>query len=349
MKIQSHIIIKFTVLVTVIITMLVLPAIVISQPVVKIGEYAGCTNAEILIPIEVEEFEDISAITLFIGVDFANVEYIGVENINDVFSTGEFVGGANIGSQFISLNWASVTAADLEVGIMCNIRVKFKNESVNFNFLDNCEIARSNLTVVENVDYFDGTLVEFSSFTPDPLFQSANEGSLATIELHNLPYGVSCQWQGEIDGNWVNVISQPPFSGVQSSKLSIQSVTSDMNENFFRCMLSNDICSDGSQVSELAVISSSVVELNGQSKNAPMYIYPNPVGDYLNCVFNINMNSAELRLVDVNGVIKNYYKLEDVDSKNVLSLQLEKEKTGIYFLQLFNNGVIISEMKVLKQ
>ena len=349
MKLQLHITTKVFILTGLMMALLVLPASVIGQPVVKIGNYAGCTNTEILIPVEIEDFEDVGAITIYIGVDTDNIDYVGIENINDVFSSGDFVGGINLEGQFISFNWFSGTPAYLESGIMCEIRVLFKKETVEFNFLDNCEIARSNLTVIDDVEYIDGTLVELSSLTPDPVTQTAAEGSNATIELPGLPDGISCQWQESEDGNWVNIIDAPPYSGVQTSKLSIQSVSAEMNEDLYRCLLSNGDCSDGSTVSELFIIPAGVGELNGENKIAPMHVYPNPFDEHLTCVFNINVSSAELRIIDTNGVIKNYYKLGDVIAGKVLSLQIDNTKTGIYILQLFNNGKIINEMKVLRK
>ncbi len=349
MKLQLHIKTKVMILTGLIMALLVLPASVIGQPVVKIGDYAGCSNTEILIPVEIEDFEDVGAITLYIGVVTDNIEYVGIENINDVFSAGNFVGGINLEGQFISFNWFHSTPVYLESGIMCSIRILFKNESTEFNFLDNCEIARSNLTVIENVEYIDGSLVELSLLTPDPVSQSATEGSPATIEVPGLPDGISCQWQENADGNWVNIMDTPPYSGVQTSKLSIQSVSIEMNEGLYRCMLSNDDCSNGSVESELFVIPTGVEELNGENEIAPMHVYPNPFDEHLTCVFNVNVSSAELRIIDTNGVIKNYFKLGDVTAGKVLSLQIDNTKTGIYILQLFNNGKIINEMKVLRK
>ena len=349
MKLQLHIKTKVFILTGLMMALLVLPAGVISQPVVKIGNYAGCINKEILIPVEIRDFEDVGAITIYIGVDTDNIDYVGIENINDVFSSGDFVGGINHEGQFISFNWFSATPAYLESGIMCDIRILFKNEPVEFNFLDNCEIARSDLSVIDDVEYIDGSLVELSSLTPDPVTQTITEGSLATIELPGLSDGISCQWQENESGNWINIIDAPPYSGVQTSKLSIQSVSAEMNEGLYRCLLSNNDCSGGSVESELFVILSDVGELNGHNKIAPMHVYPNPFDEHLSCIFNINVPSAELRLIDTNGVIKNYFKLGDVIAGKVLSLQIDNTKTGIYILQLFNNGKVINEMKVLRK
>ncbi len=50
----------------------VLPQNVFSQPKLKIGHYKGCSNTEMLIPIEIIDFEDINSLTLHIDVNAAN-------------------------------------------------------------------------------------------------------------------------------------------------------------------------------------------------------------------------------------------------------------------------------------
>ena len=328
----------------------VLPLNAFSQPVVKIDHYTGCGNTEILIPLEVEHFEDVAALTLFIGVDTANVEYVDVQDINDVFSTGDFTAGINLESEIITLTWISLIAANLESGLMCNIRVLLKKDAVTFDFQENCEIARSDLTIIDDVEYQDGTLVALSSFiTPDPVSQTVEEGSQATIELVGPTDGIVFQWQEKEDENWFNIEDAPPYSGVQSPQLSMSAVLADMNGKVFRCLLSNSICSEGSKESELFVIPTGVEELNGRRKIAPMQVYPNPVDEYLNCVFNTNVTSAELRLVNAEGVIVSHQQLGDIVSGKVLSLRLTDVKPGIYVLQLFKNGQVIADMKVLRK
>lgn len=325
----------------------VFPLRAFNQPVIEIGEYAGCYNTEVIIPIKLEHFEDVAAITLYIGINTANVEYVGIENVNEVFSTGDFVGGVNTENQIIVLSWASFTAANLESGVMCDLRVLFKNDEVAFNFLDNCEIVRSDLSIVENVIFNDGSLVALTSFTPNPVSQNILEGESATILLSGMSEGISAQWQRKDNEEWVNIENTPPFSGVQTSQLSIQPVSAELNGNLFRCELSNGLCSEISDVSELLVSPNGVEDREGQNRR--LEIYPNPAREQLNCIINLDVSFAELRLVQVDGtVLKNKY-LGDVVSGKVLSLPLKSVKTGFYILQLFSKGQIIASKKVLRK
>ena len=325
----------------------VLPQNVFSQPKLKIGHYKGCSNTEMLIPIVVVDFEEISALTLFIDVDSDNVEYVGLENINDAFSNGDFIGGDNVEGQ-ITLNWFSMTAANVDSGLMCNMRVLLKQDTVNFNFLNNCEIVQYPLTVIEDVEYFNGSIFAMNNFAIDPFSQTILEGSPATIKMLELTEDISCQWQ-EISGEtWINLENTPPYTGVLTSQLSIESVTVEMNSSLFRVLLSNDVCSDGSNESELLVTPSSVNELNRQSNDKPFSVYPNPVDDNLKCLFASNIQNADLRLLNTRGQIVLRHHLGNIVSGEVVSLNTAKLSSGDYVLQLSKDNKMINAIKVIK-
>ncbi len=323
----------------------VLPSNVSGQPVLKIDHFTAC-HTELLIPVNIEYFEDVAAFTLYIGVDTGKVEFIDVQDINEVFATGDFIGGINLETQTIIMNWASFTPANLDSGLMCNIRISFKGDTANFNFQDNCEIVRSDLIIIENVEYVDGAVVALSSsFVPDPVSQTVLEGNPATIELLGITEGISSQWQRMENENWIDLSDTSPYSGVQTGQLTMQSVSTDLSGSLFRCLLTNGICNEGSEESELLVTPDGVAELD---ERMPMQIYPNPVDKNLNCVFNTNFSSAELRLVSAEGITLIFQQLGNIVSGKTIALRLNNVKKGMYVLQLFNNGKKIADSKVLK-
>ncbi len=340
---------KNFILIGLMLTWVVLPLNVFSQTVLKMNHYTACRDTT-LIPIEIEHFEDIAAFSLFIKVDAENVEYVDVQDINEVFTTGDFVGGINLQTQTIVLNWFSLTAANLDTGMMCNIRVLFKNDTANFDFQDNCEIVHSDLSIVEDVEYFNGALIAFSSsLVPDPVSQTLLEGNPATIELLGIIEGISSQWQKKENEIWTDLGDILPYFGAQTAQLSIQPVSLDLNGSLFRCLLSNNICSEASDESELLVLVDAVEELDDRSRMTPINIYPNPVDDYLNCIFNTEVLSAELRLIDMEGVMLIHKQLGNIVSGKTISLALDGLRSGTYILQLFDYGQLIASKRVLRK
>lgn len=346
MQKQLHIITKVFILTGLIMIWMVLPSETYAQAEVKIGSYTGCSNTDVLIPVEVEHFEDIAAITLYIQVDTANFEYVGIENANEAFSSGDFVAGVNTQSQLV-ITWISLPpGANLESGILCDIRILLKKETVNFNFQENSEIVQSDLTIIENVKYSDGLLITLNSYNIDPISQTVLEESPASIEVLELPESINCQWQKMEDENWIDLEELSPYSGVNTSKLSIESVSLEMHDKFFRCLLSNDFCSDGSVESELFVTPNGVSEVIGQTNTVS--VYPNPVLTQLNCHFNASVLNAELKLVNSKGVSVMSKQLSDVFAGDKISLNISDIKAGLYILQLFSNGKKIADLKIIK-
>jgi len=230
----------------------------------------------------------------------------------------------------------------IESGLICNIRILLKNNFTDFSFLDMCELS-SGLSIIENVDYIDGSITAMNSIDPTPNYQSVIEGSQTIIDIVDVTDDISCQWQMNTDSQWVDIVDESPFSGVSTFNLMIASVSADMNNALFRGMLSNSICSEGTKVSELVV---SVSDLDERIMVNPIRVYPNPANGYLNCVFNENIQNAELKLININGKILIDQELKDIVSGQLFSMNIEGIEPGVYILNLLNNGILLSNIKV---
>jgi hypothetical protein len=226
---------------------------------------------------------------------------------------------------------------------MCNIRVLLKNNSVNLTFKDNCEIVNSNLSIIENVDYIDGYIATMSSVELNPVFQSITENASANIDIIGPTSNILCQWQKYSNDQWIDLMEEPPYSGVNTFILSIESVSADMNSTMYRGVLSNNICSEATMESELIVIGSSLDE---QNMDAIMHVYPNPAHGYLNCIFNENIQGVELRLVSMSGKLLFKQKVENIISGKKISINIENIESGKYILNLYNNSGLISSSKL---
>lgn len=348
MQFQKNIFIKGFVTNGLLLIVMLLSINAIGQPSVKIGDMKGCNNTEILIPFSIENFEDVAALTLFIKVDTSNIDYVGIENVNDIFSEGDLIGGINYDSQLISLNWFSITAANIDSGLMCNMRVLLKNGNATFDFQENCEFVRSNLSIIENVEYANGTISNLSTFAIQPNSQTLIEGGLANIEMLDIPNGVSCAWQIMEGGDWLDLNDEVPFSGVSSFQLSIDPITLDLNESSFRCLLSIDVCSTASNESLLQVIPNGITEMNGFEQNV-FTAYPNPTTNSLTCHFNMDVSLAEIKMISTKGKLVLYEQIGNVTKGQENMLNTTDLKPGNYILQLCENGKIITSLKIIKQ
>jgi len=329
-------------------TVLVFNTVAVSQPSVRMQQVVGCSNTEILIPIEIVNMQNIAALTLFIKVDTSIVEYVGVEDVNEAFSAGDFVGGENQQAQLLTVNWFSLSPATIDSGLICNIRVVLKGNSCDLLFEDDCEFVNPDLTTVDGVEYIDGSILALGSYVPDPLSQTVLEGSDINISLTANVDGLTLKWQSLANQNWVNLEEGSIFSGVQTSNLSIHSVTKEMNENLFRCLLSNDFCAEGSKVSELYVTPNSVSNNPGQNAVNPMEVFPNPVERTLNCKINSDINHGKVVLTSSEGKIIKVMQLSKIHAGDTRSLEMTNIKAGTYFVSLFNQQKMVSSIKVIR-
>ena len=343
----KKIIINFYNLVLTMAVLVLLPVAVLSQPVVKIGNIAGCENTQILIPVEITNMENIAALTLYIKVDTNVVDYVGIEDVNEAFSTGEFVGGENKSNQEIILNWMSTTAANLESGVMCNIRVLMKNGSSDFIFLDKSEFAYPDLSIVSGVEYVNGSLHALSSINLEPATQSLIEGNNATIRLTGAVEGVNMQWQMKTDDNWIDLMDDATYSGVNSAVLALNSVSKEMNESLYRCILLVGNCLEETAESELLVGPNNINSQKSQVKQ-PVMVYPNPAGKILNCRINKDVSKGEIRLVNLNGMVINRQQLCKITIGEEMTMDVANIVSGVYFLQLYDDSKLISSVRVLR-
>jgi len=327
--------------------MVMFVAVVNGQPVVKIGDTTGCSTTEMLIPVNVENMTNIAALTLYISTDTNVVKYIGVEDINGEFATGDFIGGEDGGNQLVILNWFSLTPATIENGLMCNVRFLVKGGgSVDFEFQDNCEFINPDLSVVEGVQYVGGSLIALNSLWPEPVSQTITEGNSATIKLSGTIEGVEYQWQTMDGDDWINLEENEVYSGVLTPELSIEKVTADMNESLYRCLISNGVCSDGTSESELLVTPNGLHE--SLKDDSGLLIWPVPANDKLYCRVNADVLSGRMVLINPAGQIIDQYNLNDITSGDTFEFHLREGSSGLYQVYLYKGNHVLFLKKFLR-
>jgi len=344
MKLLQHILLKWLVFAGLVIGGVV-PSSLHSQVVVAIGDNIGCYHNEVLIPISFEKFEDVAAITLYIQIDTSNISYQGIENINSAFSTGDLIGSFSPQNQVITLTWVSLSPVSLSNGQICELRLQLKADEANLDLLDGSELANSSLSVITDVTYLDGLVVNLQNFDElEPMSQTLQPGSQATIEVLDVPNMVSCQWQVLEGDDWVNIQDEVSYQGIYSPVLIIPLVTEKMNGDLYRCLLSVGNCQVASLSSELVVTPSGLEE---NVINPVLILSPNPANDQFNCIINVAIPDMEIRLNDLFGKTRLKYLTREFLPNQHLQFGLEDLEGGIYIIQLISRGKLITSTKLI--
>lgn len=324
--------------------------VVKAQTEMRLDDTFCCSNSESLLPVTILNFDNIATFTIYIGVENTNnIESVSFENLNSELSSGNFVGNYDIENKVITFNWASLTAMTVDSSKLCDIRLTFKGESEELVFLENCEIADASLNIIDDVLYVDGSITAFNSLTPEPVTQSVYENNNAIINIASLNNQVSCKWQLKTDDQWSDLSDNNLYSGVNTVNLSITGVQTSMDGNIYRGLLSNGICEEGTNTSELLVVTSNTQD--NQSINVEDYlnIYPNPVTDLLNCEFNIDLKDVRLVMFNSTGNAVCEYNLGRVLSGQNKVIDIDFLSSGAYFLKLFSANQLLSDFKVIIQ
>ena len=314
------------------------------QPVLKIGQYCGCKDHEVLIPVDVKNLEDIAAFTLYVKVDTNVVEYVGVENINEAFLTGSLIG--NLAEGRIILSWFSTASATIDSGVMCNIRLLLKDNETMFEFDNESEFVRSDLSVVENIQYENGWLSSIAGIRPSPAEISGLEGVTVTFEVNDFEGTNSYQWQ-QLSGDnvWFNLNDDNTFAGVHSNQLNII-IDYTLNNTEYRCEISHDSCVSFTHESLLSVIPSGIS--NHSTEKVHFSVFPNPssVG-YVTIKTEKEISVDRVEFRDLTGKTIMRSQLNNSNGSNVINL--DNIKNGYYFVQLFYSGLMVGSTGFVKE
>jgi hypothetical protein len=317
-----------------------------SQPGVVLGNHAGCGGNEVLVPLQVTQLSDIGSFSIFIEVDTSAVDFVAVENQFQGLLTGSLVSSINYGEQsVIVINWFSMVPVNLPFGKLFDIRLKVKSNACLLNFASNCELTKSDLSVVTDVTYSSGNLSAIGSVIPSPQVIVAAENSAVGFSIP-LFDNVSYKWQENIGNGWIDLVQGTTYSGVQEHALIISSVPSSPVDRNYRCQINFQECSDFSQEASLHVSLNGIGTNHGEL-NSLLRVYPNPAVDWVT-VYTGNLPNADtdFTLTTIEG--QDVMRLKGVNPDTDYKLFLGHLAPGVYLGRLMSGSEVISTLKIVK-
>ena len=139
-------------------------------------------------------------------------------------------------------------------------------------------------------------------------------------------------WQIDIGFGFQNISNAGQFTGVNTSQLNIFSVTNTNNNQLFRCLVTENGCTDTSVTAKLNVSSLSISEINRFVK-----VYPNPT----NAAINIDtpFKSGEARVFSLEG----RKVLSKIITENRTVLDLSSFPDGIYIMYIVQERHVLTK------
>jgi hypothetical protein len=301
----------------------------VAQTTVEIKDVVGCYEQSVLVPVVAENLMDVAAITLYIKMDSVDVKFNEIRDINDAFSGGNFV--SNQTDSVLSVTWFSTVAANIENGLMFNIDVTLKSDDIlKLDILEESELVDSQLNIITDVEFGEGNIYNISLLQPLPANIEVVSGNTVNfaLDLSEAEYE-NVQWQGFIDGQWLELQNDNTFSGVNTTELSI--VTSeDLTGSQYRCYFSSDSYGCFTKESSLEVINPSGVE---QSSGSSLSFFPNPTADYVNISITESIGkNGIINVFNVSGDLKMSKAYKSINGK--IRIDVSGLSNGLYFIQL---------------
>ena len=326
---------------------LLLPFAASSQLSVNFTTKVTCHSTDILVPITTTGFNDVGALTLLINYDTNDVRLIGLENPNALFAGGMVLCKLiSYPAPGISISWYRNTPINLGSGKLFDLHFTLLDSSAYFAFDSTCEIAHSDLSVIDSIQYNNGFITYLEKLDEQPQSVKVAEQTDAqfTVNQHN---DLAYRWQVLTSGIWVDLINSLPYSDVLTNKMRIHSVPYSLNNSRYRCALTLDDCTYYSGDAYLQVSGLSVPEKKNQGVEF-FTVFPNPAHGILHVTSNKSLNQLTFQLSDLEGRILFTSFQYDIKMGETTDLDLHAFAPGIYILQVLDQRQKLIEMQKIE-
>ncbi|MBM3410299.1 MAG: hypothetical protein FJY18_01530, partial [Bacteroidetes bacterium] len=218
-------------------------------PTVVLGQVSSCPGSVVTVPINVQNFLNIGAVSLDMFYDSTALTFTG---FNSSALTGNLIvnNPGPAGSPFgrVLISWFNLTASNLGNGLMMNLTFNVnKSSAITWNLADagQCELGDGNGDVISNAIFTNGSVTALGAqITTQPAPSlSLNVGAAGGFSVQAIG-ATSYQWQVSIGGGtWFNLVDGSVYSGVTTSSLGFVA-SSALNGNQYRVIVSGAACAD---------------------------------------------------------------------------------------------------------
>jgi hypothetical protein len=264
-----------------------------------LGNYTSCAGENVLVPMDVTDFNDVGAMTIYISYDTNSAEFISLININPAIPGFVSYNGSN---GLISIAYSYTVPFYITGEKLFDLSFTFLGDSTLLSFLPGTEIANTILEVIP-LDTFNGSIFNSIQIVnqPDSVQSYPNNDVIFRVtSLGNPEY----QWQVNTGSGWNNLQNSSIYTGVNNDTLFINNVPLSFNGYLYRCELTADACVVISDTALLEVALAFPVASLGYISSCPGNELAEPLlaGDFFDVIeftFNISFDTTSLTYLDL--------------------------------------------------
>ena len=175
--------------------------------------------------------------------------------------------------------------------------------------------------------------------------QTAPTGSTAVFSFSNNCYsatGITYQWQEDDGTGYANLTNAGQYSGVTTNALSISGLYSANNNAHFRCIISNGVCNDTTNV---AILTLGTTGTGVVSKLASVSLFPNPNTGSFTLTYSIPSAGATFNVKDLTGRV--VYSHMVSNNSGTENLEISSLDNGIYIWEMSNSNGLLEVGKIV--
>lgn len=262
--------------------------------IATLGNLTSCNGEMVLVPLDVIEFNDVAAMTIYIGYDTNVATFISLANINPQIPASLSYYASN---GQVSIAYSSPDPFYISGETLFDLRFNFLNDTTALTFNPGTEIANSVLEIIP-LETNPGSIATSIQIIDQPdSVQSYpdNDVTFKVTSLGNTTY----QWQENSGSGWNDLQNNSIYSGVSTDSLTIYDVPLSFNGYLYQCILTKEECTVITDVALLEVATAFPVATIGQKNSCPDNSVNDPVliGDFFDVIefsFNIAFDTISL-------------------------------------------------------
>jgi hypothetical protein len=262
----------------------------------SINNLEVCGNSEVEIPVTMENFYNVGAVSLYIGYDTTHLEFISLENIHPNFG-GLLYNNMNYPVNQIGISWTSLYGTTVTSGIFFEMKFMYKGGQTEIDFNPGCEITTLELDPI-TVVYTSGTVSPMIDISVQPVDQQVVIGQSAYFTIESTG-GESFQWQKqETESDFFEDIANgDTYQGVTTQTLQIVETDVTINGYRYRCEITSGNCTTFSE-DALLTVEGIIQDIELKAGWNSLSSYIDPTDTDLDVLLDGIMNSLVIMITD---------------------------------------------------
>lgn len=316
-----------------------------AQPGLRFMPAAACVGENVDFALVVSNFNSIEAFSLYIQFNPEELAFQQLTADATLNGNGTLMYNYQTAPQHqLNISWVAGQSLNLNNQTLLHLSFVALSKQGSLHFLESCELVNADLLVIEQVNYTDGVLTDWTDLLPSPADTSVSASEGFSLKLPEIA-GMSYHWQQLLHGSWQLLQNDSQHSGVNTANLCGQSLS--LGELNYRAQLQLGSCAAFSHQAKVVATPLGYETLH--NANSGIRIYPNPGSGRLFLAFDHYYETLSIRVVNISGQLIYQTKLLNVyagTSREIPIDTLKGKNMAIVFI--YEGGELLFSSRLIR-